>query len=83
MVPAYVRIVNAGYPDGLRINWRGRTHVFQSFEFLTWLELIFHVHHRLGMARLRVLAIATKIPASHQGRGGERELICLVQRLQK
>lgn len=78
--PAYIRVINCGYPGCLTMRWRGRGHVFQTVDFLGWGHLLPAVHGRLRMARLEAVAIACSIPPPGSE---EMDLLCLVKPAQR
>lgn len=73
----FVQLLNAGYPGGLLLSWRGRVDWCQPCEFLDWKSLLFYVDRRLALSGLAREAVASAWPRS---RDGEFQLWVLVRR---
>ncbi len=54
----YVLLWNAGYPDCLWMDWRGRVAWCQPSEFFNWTSLVAAVRQRLRLAGLEMRAVA-------------------------
>ncbi|MDB6022977.1 MAG: hypothetical protein JWQ04_2834 [Pedosphaera sp.] len=75
----YIRILNSGHPNGLRMHWRGRVDWCQPFEFVRWSELAAAVRIRLGIAGLKTLVIECAVPENTWD--GPRQIFARVTRL--
>lgn len=76
----FIVMRNCGFPNGIVLFWRGKIEWCQPSEFLQWDQVDRAVRIRLGIAKLRTLAIACKIDRSSCG---EIDLLCEVGRLLK
>ncbi len=63
MLPGiYLLWPGAGIPGGIWLNWRGRVDWCQPTEFISFNQLFAAVRHRLHLARLEPVAIASGWP---------------------
>jgi hypothetical protein len=70
---------NCGFPNCMVMEWRGRTHVLQSFEFRNWSQLREAVEKRLAIAGLTLEGIACGWPAERDYYGEVKGLAVMVE----